>query len=80
MAARSAPGPLKKIDTIGQNLRIACDILQPKNIPQNLRQLYASERGRSRVENMDKLIKEIIRLLREAGPDVLETIYYILIG
>ena len=31
---------------------------------------------------MDKgvLLKEIIRLLREAGPELLEMIYYLLIG
>ena len=32
------------------------------------------------MENKESLIKEIIRLLWEAGPGVLETIYYILLG
>lgn len=32
------------------------------------------------MQNREGIIKEIIRLLRGAGPDVLETIYYILLG
>lgn len=31
-------------------------------------------------KNKEAIIKEIVRLLREAGPDVVEMIYYILIG
>lgn len=32
------------------------------------------------MENREGLIKEIIRLLRNAPPDLLETIYYMLKG
>ena len=31
------------------------------------------------MKNKEKLVKEIIRLLREAGPEALEMVYYILL-
>lgn len=31
------------------------------------------------MKNKEKLMKEILRLLREAGPEVLELVYYILL-